>query len=182
MEHESPIPEWRALSPIDVPHVAHIAGTIHQDLPERDAVFLERIALFPQGCLGLFKQGKNDSSQSSEQQLLCGYLISHPIRHQQPYALDTLMGGLAKDADQYYIHDLAILPEYRGTGLAQQGVEKVLGLVAKRYETSSLVSVYGTGAFWRRFGFREPETVDVGLTEKLRGYGEGARYLERKNV
>ncbi|KAF2996887.1 hypothetical protein E8E13_005184 [Curvularia kusanoi] len=181
MDHQHATTEWHRLSPADISQIADIANTIHQDLPERDAVFLERIKLYPQGCLGLFKKPNSGSSISNEQKQLCGYIISHPIRRQRPPALDTLLEDIAKDADQYYIHDVAILPEYRGSGLAQQGIEQVLGTVATRYETSSLVSVYGTGKFWGKFGFKVPEDLEVELREKLRGYGDGARYLERKN-
>jgi ribosomal protein S18 acetylase RimI-like enzyme len=164
------IAQWRTLSPTDIPNLTHIASIIHPDLPERDAVFLERINFCPQGCLGLF----NDSNK------LCGYLISHPIRYQQPPDLDSFLGEIIAP-DQYYIHDLAILPVFRGSGLAQEGVEKVLRTAAKAYETSCLVSVYGTARFWGRFGFEKPDVVDAKLGEKVRGYGDGATYLERKN-
>lgn len=90
-----------------------------------------------------------------------------------------MLGEIAPDADQYYIHDLAILPEVRGQGGANECMEKVLS-VAEGFETICLVSVYGTASFWRRFGF-VPVVVDEALKAKLRGYGDGARYLERKN-
>ncbi|EUC36352.1 hypothetical protein COCCADRAFT_34201 [Bipolaris zeicola 26-R-13] len=164
--------QWRTLTPALLPHLSHIAATIHPGLAERDAVFLERITLFPTGCLGLFDEESNT---------LYGYLISHPIRHQEPPELDSLLGEIAEDADQYYIHDLAILAEARGSGLAQRGVEKVLGTAAQAYKTSCLASVYGTTAFWGKFGFEKPEVVSARLGEKLLGYGDEAVYLERKN-
>ncbi|EUC48166.1 hypothetical protein COCMIDRAFT_88151 [Bipolaris oryzae ATCC 44560] len=166
-----PKPQWRSLTPSNLPTLSHIAATIHPDLAERDAVFLERITLFPKGCLGLF-----DDSNT-----LWGYLVSHPIRYQEPPELDSLLGEITQDVDQYYIHDLAILPEARGSRLAQEGVEKVLGTAAQAYKTSGLVSVYGTTSFWRKFGFEKPDVVSVKLGEKLVGYGDGAVYLERKN-
>ncbi|EMD92979.1 hypothetical protein COCC4DRAFT_139693 [Bipolaris maydis ATCC 48331] len=164
--------QWRVLSPTNLPNLSRIAATIHPGLAERDTVFSERITLFPAGCLGLFDEKSNT---------LYGYLISHPIRHQEPPELDSLLGEIAPDADQYYIHDLAILPGARGSGLAQKGVEKVLSTVAQVYKTSSLVSVYGTTSFWGKFGFEKPDVVSAKLSEKLLGYGDGAVYLERKN-
>ncbi|EOA83237.1 uncharacterized protein SETTUDRAFT_33548 [Exserohilum turcica Et28A] len=164
---------WQPLSTHDVPAVMHMANTMHASLPERAAVFEERIALFPRGCLGLF-----DASNR-----LCGYLISHPIRRGQAPALDSLLGEIPGDADQYYVHDLAIAAGFRGTGFAQRGVSGVLEGVASGYATSGLISVYGTGAFWARFGFGEVEEKDEegGFADKIRGYGEDAVYLERKN-
>lgn len=93
--------------------------------------------------------------------------------------MDKLLGEIPSDADQYYIHDLAILPEFRGHGFAQEGV-RLLCDVGKGFETMGLVSVYGTGAFWVRFGFVEGEG-DEGLRSKLREYGDDAVFLERWN-
>ena len=163
---------WREMSIDDIESLVRVAEKIHPDLPESDQVFAERVKLFPEGCLAL-REG-----QSGE---LFGYVISHPIRRSHPPALDSLLGEIASNADQYYIHDLAILPQYRGSGRAQECIQKLFA-VAKRhkYPTTSLVSVYGTTSFWTRFGFM-PHEIDEGLQKKLLGYGDDATYLERKN-
>ena len=174
MESETPtkrIAIWRQLSPSNIPDLVIIASKIHPDLPESDAVFLERVQLFPKGCLGLF----------NVLDVLCGYIISHPIRYYQLPDLNCLLGEIAPNADQYYIHDLAILPEMRGSGLASGGVETISKTVASQYATMCLVSVYGTTIFWGRYGFKRPDTVDEKLEKKLLRYGDDATYLERKN-
>lgn len=160
---------WRIMSVSDVESLLRVADKIHPDLPESDYVFVERVKLFPEGCLVLVEAGE-----------VCGYAVSHPIRNRQPPALDSLLGEISPDADQYYIHDLAILPRFRGRGLAAKGIDKLL-TVAKRFPTTCLVSVYGTTSFWERFGF-VPGQVDAVLSEKLHGYGEDAAYLLRKNM
>jgi ribosomal protein S18 acetylase RimI-like enzyme len=161
---------WRNLSVNDIESLVRVADEIHPDLPESDEVFAERVKLFPEGCLALV-EGEGDE--------LCGYVISHPIRRRQPPALNSVLGEIAPDADQYYIHDLAILPKFRGYGLAQECLNKLFA-IAKRFPTTCLVSVYGTGPFWGRFGF-VPEEIDEVLEKKLLGYGDDAEYLERKN-
>lgn len=161
---------WREMTIDDIESLVRVADRIHPDLPESDEVFAERVKLFPEGCLALVEGDENK---------LCGYAISHPIRRRQPPALDSLLGEIAPDADQYYIHDLAILPEARGRGLAQECIGKLLA-IAKRFPTTCLVSVYGTTQFWGRFGF-VPEEVDEDLEKKLLDYGDDATYLERKN-
>lgn len=163
-----PMATWRQLSVSDIAGVLRVADEIHPDLPEGDFVFTERVKLFPDGCLALI-----DGDE------VCGYAISHPIRHSQPPALDSLLGEIAPNADQYYIHDVAILPKFRGLGLARDCIEKLLE-VAKRYPTTCLISVYGTTPFWARFGFVAEQVNDV-LSEKLREYGEDASYLTRHN-
>lgn len=113
---------WHVMSISNIDSLVHVANKIHPNLPESAQVFAERIKLFPEGCLALM---------GNETDELFGYIISHPIRYRQPPALNSFLTEIAPDADQYYIHDLAILPELRGRGLAKEGVwfECVLGEV-----------------------------------------------------
>ncbi|KAI4283877.1 MAG: hypothetical protein L6R38_001838 [Xanthoria sp. 2 TBL-2021] len=161
---------WREMCLNDIGSLVRVAEKIHPDLPECEQVFAERLKLFPEGCLALVEEVGDE---------LCGYAISHPIRRRNPPALNSLLGEIALDPDQYYIHDLAILPEFRRRGLAQECIKK-LSALAKRYLTTGLVSVYNTAPFWGLSGF-VPATVDEGLEKKLLDYGEDAMYLERKN-
>ncbi|KAI9698499.1 MAG: hypothetical protein M1836_004080 [Candelina mexicana] len=174
---EAPRPVWRKLSVNDIETLTHIASQLHPSLPEAPEIFTERITLFPGGCLGLFEPTTTPS--------LCGYLISHPIKHHHPPSLNTLLLlhdlPSSSDADQYYIHDIAILPKFQGRGFAREGVTRVLETVAKRYRSTCLVAVYGTQGFWGRFGFGVGEGGE-GLREKVRGYGDEAVFLERENA
>jgi GNAT superfamily N-acetyltransferase len=165
-----PQASWRNLTINDIEALAEIANKIHPGLPERNEVFAERIKLFSAGCLALVDNNTNK---------LHGYAISHPIRHQAPPPLDSLLGEIAKDADQFYIHDLAILPECQGRGYAKECLE-MISKVAKKYQSTGLVSVYGTAPFWGRFGF-VPVEMNVALQTKLVEYGEDAIFLARKD-
>ena len=160
---------WRPMIEGDIPGVMRVADEIHPDLPEHEPVFRERLKLFPKGCIVL-AQGDD----------IGGYVVSFPIRHGKPPALNQLLGEIPPDANQYYLHDLAILPMFRGRGAAAECIGRVLE-VAKRYPTTCLISVYGTVPFWGRFGFT-PEPVDAAMEEKLRGYGADATYLMRQNI
>ncbi|KFH48804.1 hypothetical protein ACRE_003190 [Hapsidospora chrysogenum ATCC 11550] len=165
-------PSWRRLAESDIDSLMSVAEQVHPDLPESAHVFTERIKLFPQGCLALV----------DEHDRLCGYAISHPIRKGQPPALDTLLEELPSDEQEqqyYYIHDVAILSRVRGRGLAAECVKQLLE-AAKSYEITCLISVYGTESFWSRFGF-VPGPVGDRTAEKLRVYGEDAKYLVRSN-
>ena len=160
---------WRNTTFDDIEDILAVADKIHPELPESESIFVERVKLFPKGCLTLVEDGQ-----------ICGYAVSHPIRNGQPPALNSLLGEIAPDADQYYIHDVAVLPSIRGRGLAAQAVNRLLE-IGRRYPTTCLVSVYGTTSFWGRFGFIS-EAVDTALSEKLRNYGEDAVYLARRNT
>ncbi|KAL5333024.1 acyl-CoA N-acyltransferase [Aspergillus crustosus] len=163
---------WRNLTPVDIPALMHVADTVHPGLPEHAEVFNERIRLYPEGYLAL--ENENNGQ-------VCGYAISHPIRYHQLPALDTLLGEISSNSDQYYIHDIVILPSFQGYGLAGQCVRRLLDVGKQRgFESSCLVSVYGTERFWARFGFQR-EDVGDDLREKIRGYGGNAVYLSRMN-
>jgi GNAT superfamily N-acetyltransferase len=161
---------WRPLTLKDIDSLILIASQIHPGLPERAEIFAERVKLFPKGCLALTDHNTKD---------LVGYAISHPILHHLPPELDTLLGEIERNADQYYIHDLAILPGYHGRGNAREAMESMLK-VAERYKSTCLVSVYGTAGFWRRFGF-VPVDVEESMKIKIEGYGKDALVLERKS-
>jgi GNAT superfamily N-acetyltransferase len=157
--------EWRAMRVDDLDAVLALAEAVHRDLPESRAVFAERLALFPSGCLVLDGGG------------IGGYAVSHPIRRSEPPALGVLLGSLPADADQFYIHDVVVAPSRRRSGTAAAAVARLLDLAAD-FETTALVSVYGTVGFWARFGFAP---TDEEMAEKLSPYGAGAVYLVRLN-
>ncbi|KAJ4287508.1 hypothetical protein N0V88_007608 [Collariella sp. IMI 366227] len=159
---------WHQMTESHLPGVLRVAGEVHADLPEHETVVTERLKLFPDGCLVLVEHGK-----------VGGYIVSFPIRHSKPPPLNALLGEIPSDADQYYLHDLALLPAVRGRGAAAEGIGKILE-VAERYPTTCLTSVYGTVSFWRQYGF-VPEPVDGILEEKLRTYGGDATFMTRKN-
>ena len=166
---------WRPMTSADVNGVLQVADAVHPDLPEGPHIFAERLRLFPEGCLVLSRPDEEGGGGVS------GYAVSHPICRDAPPALNRPLdgGALAPDADQYYIHDLAVLPALRGRGHAAAAVRHLLGSVAGPYATTALISVYGTAPFWARFGFR-PES-DEEVREKLKEYGGDAVWLVRCN-
>ncbi|KAH7304237.1 acyl-CoA N-acyltransferase [Stachybotrys elegans] len=161
------MPSWRHALPSDIEGLVKVADNVHPDLPESDDVFQERIILFPEGCLIL----TGDDGE------VCGYAISHPIRHEEPPSLDKLLREIPPEANQYYIHDLAILPKMRGKGLAAEAL-RILLQVAEAYPSACLISVYGTTSFWSKFGFTA-EPISDALTKKLEEYGEDATFMSR---
>jgi ribosomal protein S18 acetylase RimI-like enzyme len=122
-QHFPAICQWRDLRADDVPRLVKIAEEIHPGLFESEEVFGERVTLFPEGCMALVNRHAS----------LCGYAISHPIRLRQIPPLNRLLGGIDLDAEQYFIHDIAILKKYRGLGHARQCVcEQVCKYAVKR--------------------------------------------------
>jgi GNAT superfamily N-acetyltransferase len=158
---------WRTLEEGDVPAMVGIAAIVHPDYFEDSAVLAERRALYPAGAFIL---------EAGERPV--GYLLSHPWRFAAPPPLNRLLGSLPERPSTFYLHDLALLPEARGTGAAGAIVDRL----AKQAETAgfatlSLVAVNRSEGFWRRHGFET--RADSDLAGTLAAYDQDARYMVR---
>jgi GNAT superfamily N-acetyltransferase len=153
---------WRAMRIGDVAAVSAISDAVHGRYTERPEVYAERLRLYPAGCHLLERDGKP-----------VGYLVSHPWRGDRPPPLDAMMGALPVDADHYYLHDLALLPEARGLGAAGAAIELVVAQArAEGFAAIGLTAVNGAEAFWRRQGFTAMEA-------KSGGYGTASVAMMR---
>ena len=158
---------WRPMTRDDLAAVLAIADQVHADFPEDLAVFAERQRLYSAGAYILESQGE-----------VRGYLLSHPWHSGDPPALNSLLGSLPELADTFYIHDLALLPSERGTGMAGTIIQQIAAHAKEQgFATISLVAVNDSNSFWQRFGFSADETPE-GLW-RARSYGEGARLMRR---
>jgi hypothetical protein len=158
---------WRPMTITDLPQVGALAAVIHPDFPEDDAVFAERLRLYPAGCHAL--------AQGEE---LAAYVVSHPWFDRQPPALNDLLGALPARPSTYYIHDLALAPAMRGSGAGGKIVAQVAVLAkSEALPTMSLVAVNGSEPFWQRQGFAAVAVPE--LDAKLRSYSNDARFMVR---
>lgn len=146
----------------DLKRVVDIAGVCYPNHPEDMDIFVERLRLFPQGCLALAGEGAVE-----------GYVLSYPWRADAAPPLNALILGLPETPGAYYLHDLALMPSARGQGHSRAALDHLpaAGLPL------SLVSVNGTVPFWERHGFAVRTTGD--LVSKLASYGADARFMVR---
>jgi ribosomal protein S18 acetylase RimI-like enzyme len=156
---------WRPLRRADLPAVAEVSRIVHPDYPEDDPVFEERLRLYPQGCRVLVT---GDGACH-------GYILSHPWDGLPP-KLNTLLGAIPAASRRYYIHDLTIMPAWRGTGIASVVVRALLAQAWQNgFTEAALVAVNNSQGFWRRHGFAVNGNPEVAAV--LRSYGEGVRYM-----
>ncbi len=107
-----------------------------------------------------------------------GYIISHPWNYAAPPALNSQLGTLPTPPTTYYIHDIALLPEARGTGAANAIIAQLTKQAEKLHLPNlSLVAVNDSVAFWQRHGF--VLTAIPALDAKLKSYDEAARFMVR---
>ncbi|PDT91336.1 GNAT family N-acetyltransferase [Bradyrhizobium sp. Y36] len=160
-------PHWRPAHATDLPAISAIAARIHPDLPESPEVFAEKMRLYPDGCRVLIAGSE-----------IAGYGLSHPWTQHRIPPLDGLLARLPDDADCLYVHDVAVLAEFRG-GVLRAYVADIERLArTSGFAMLALVSVYATRPMWQRLGFK-PVAADVELRSKLASYGDGATYMLR---
>lgn len=86
----------------------------------------------------------------------------------------------ADPPDTLYLHDLAVLPELGGQGLAQALLTALWhGAAARALSRSALVAVQGSQGFWERRSYAVHQLQDVQQRQSLAAYGEGAVYMQR---
>ena len=165
--HGTAAGQWRAATSLDVPRMIAVAEQVHAAYPEDEAVFAERLRLYPAGCRVLAIDGK-----------VVGYIISHPWRLGEPPLLNARLGVLPAKPDTYYLHDIALLSEARGAG-AGSVIVSALAEQARTegLPTLSLVAVHNTVEFWQRLGFAVVE--EPALAAKLASYDRAARFMVR---
>lgn len=160
-------PEWRLASATDIQAIAEVAEIIHPTFPERTEVFAEKLSLFPSGCFVLVRHGE-----------VVGYGLSHTWLLNGIPPLDSFLKTLPGVADCLYVHDVAVLAEARGQGLAGRYVELMVDRARQLgIGFLALVAVYRTQPFWARYGFEIANSPE--LDTKLRSYGPTANYMIR---
>jgi ribosomal protein S18 acetylase RimI-like enzyme len=151
-------PAWRPMRAADLAAVAALEPLCHAPLPpEGEALFAERLALFPAGCLA-----------AEDAAGLAAYLVSHPWGRAAPPALGVRLGALPAGADALHLHDIAIAPRARGMGLVGAALSVLVKAArAAGLPAITLVAVHGTAPLWARHGF-----VRTGAAPASYGAGE----------
>ncbi|WP_439271436.1 GNAT family N-acetyltransferase [Pseudochrobactrum sp. HB0163] len=159
--------QWRQMCEADLAEVHAMSCIVHPDFPEDPAIFADRLKVFAQGALVLQGTGQ-----------LLGYSFSHPWRRHCAPALNTLLHRMAEDADTYYFHDVALLPQARSLGAARKLVQLLKDIaLAHGFDSLSLVAVNGSQPYWEKQGFVVQDVPD--LREKLLSYSADARFMVR---
>lgn len=156
---------WRPMAPADLDAVLAVAAVVHPGYPEALEVFAERLRLYPAGCRMAERGGA-----------VVGYAVMHPGRIGCPPALDSCLGELPDGADCLYLHDVALLPEARGSGLGGAAVGYARELAVREgFAWLALTSTPEARGYWGRMGFVASEAQPAALAS----YGGGMTYMTR---
>lgn len=112
-------------------------------LLEHLSTFERRYEMYPAGFMGAFHDEQ-----------LAGYSISFPWYSEVPIELDQPESDWSKHFDCYYMHDVAVMAEHRGHGIADKFVNNCF-VDARRngLRTIRMVTVQGGQHIWSRYGF-----------------------------
>lgn len=158
---------WRQMRPEDLDAVMGIATLVHPDFPEERRVFADKLRLHAGGALVL------ESAQR-----LVGYCFAHPWHSKQPPPLNRLLDTIPANADAFYLHDVALLPETRGMGAGTAVMDILLAkAVSLDLHRLCLIAVNGSIPYWSRHGFSVDDSPE--LQTKLSSYGNDARVMVR---
>ena len=82
--------------------------------------------------------------------------------------------------DTLYLHDMAVLPQCAGRGLARALLQPLWSQAAAQgLRYTALVSVQGSQAYWERQGYAAQTLADAAQHACLASYGAGAIYMLR---
>lgn len=162
----------RSLKKIDLPHLISVQQkTFTSDLCESLAVFQNRFDHFGQ----YFKVVLiNDQ--------IVGYIICFPYKLGEIPKNNAFFAPNLPTPDCFYIHDVTLIPEARGQGLAQLLIESAFTQAKELGLTKiSLVSVGQSGNYWDKLGFVEYPNQTAKISQiLLSSYDEKSRLMVKE--
>lgn len=134
-------------------------------LCEGSEAFASRLAVPAAYCLA-----------ATRGETLVAYLLAHGWASQSPPPIDTVLHADGP-GEILYVHDLAVSPHERGSGLGRQLIGQAFDLARRDgLRRAELIAVEGASGYWRSLGFVE-STPSPQLAAKVAGYGVEARWM-----
>ena len=170
MTSTEPALSVRSLEHRDLPAALAIQSAAYRPfLVEPEAAFASRLDLPSSYCLAATQDGA-----------LVAYLLAHAWAAEAPPPVGTVLSAPPAAGEVLFIHDLAVAPAARGTGIGRRLVMRAMEQAARDgLSTTELIAVEGAANYWRGLGFVESETSPE-LTSKVSAYGPDARWMTRE--
>ena len=150
--------EFIIISPADIERVLRVQERAYLSFYHEEAEsFLSKMKLSTSACYGVIEEGR-----------LIAYGISFPWLKDKPVDLNSALNENPVKSDVMYIHDIAVDPDYRGMGLGEALLKRILEeSLALGIKELALVAVQGSKRYWVKFGFIESYS-------EVKGYGPEA--------
>lgn len=160
--------------PMTAAHISEVvkiqAEAFTPDLRETPEVFANRIARFGEYFRVAYQNGR-----------MVGYVVAFPWKFGDAPVNNQKFPEDLPEPDCFFIHDIALLPDARGGGVARALLEDAYQTAHKLgFDAASLVAVGQSGTYWDRVGFVPNARVsDAKQAYILDIYGPGARLMAR---
>lgn len=160
----------RPLDAHDVDSLLHVQTICYGDaFLESRATFSQRLASAHHCSIGVVRAGEH---------ALHAYLAAYWSNPGKITPLDGPFTAPAAGEQVLYLHDMSVLPELAGQGVARHLVQYLQAQArARGLQQAALVSVQGSQAYWERQGFSVCPVIDAQQSMHLQTYGEGALYM-----
>lgn len=166
----------RLMRGVDLPVVLDIQALCYDETKlESHRTFLAKLEASPATCF---------MAQVAEASV--GYLVAVPAEVNSPPPLHGEDYHVPPNADALYLHDLAVHPEVRGSGIAAVLIEAYFQAVRQQgFRLACLTAVNGAGQFWERYGFRAAagsgaDGMASDMASDMASYGAGAEYMSMR--
>ena len=139
------------LSKLHLKQVVEIQKTCFHEFHEENIYVYETfISVFPDGAWGAFFEDK-----------LIGHIFFHPYKNKTEKPLNTELILTGKE-DSMYLHEIAILHQYRSYGISKYLLNK-FNEISEQYKmmNQTLVSVENSTEFWKKKGFSIIKKADA---------------------
>lgn len=111
---------------------------------------------------------------------VCAYLAAYRSLFGKITPLHGDFESTQSAPDTLYVHDMAVLPEVAGQGIAKALLESLWEQGrAWGLRHSALVSVQGSTDYWARHGYAAQAVHAAQARARLGSYGQGAVYMAR---
>ena len=160
----------RPLNAHDVESLLHVQTVCYGDgFQESREVFVQRLGCAHQCSIGVVREGE---------QALKAYLATYWSNPGKITPLNGVFTPPAPGEQVLYLHDMSVLPELAGQGVARHLVQTLMAQACARgLQQAALVSVQGPQTYWERQGFSISPVNDSQQQAHLETYGEGALYM-----
>lgn len=160
----------RPLHAHDVDSLLHVQTICYGDgFQESREVFAQRLCCAHQCSIGVVREGE---------QALKAYLAAYWSNPGKITPLNGVFTPPAPGEQVLYLHDMSVLPELAGQGVARHLVQTLKQQArARGMRQAALVSVQGSQTYWERQGFSICPVSDSQQQAHLQTYGEGALYM-----
>ncbi len=150
--------EVRPLKDVDLDDLLVVQRAAYGDIYiESKEIFRTKLIVSNETCLGGFNDGR-----------LAGYCIGFNWQSGLAVPLHSDIREIPHVENAYYLHDIAIHPDFEGQGLARIFMETSIEIARDRgFKSVELTAVQSAATYWEKFGYKP-------MAEAEGGYGEEA--------